>query len=168
MTYEIATHEIPEMEIISIRDKIAPDAIPAFLGGAFSDLFGYVERHGVVATGHPFVMYHAFGPDQIDAEVCVPVTAPGPLDARIKARTLPAANVVRTLHVGPYEDLGQAYAALTEWIGDHGYVSVAPVRERYLTGVTDDVPPSGYRTELDLPVDAVGAEATTRTPVEVG
>jgi effector-binding domain-containing protein len=169
MTYEFAAHRIPAMEIISIRDQVAPDAFPTFLSEVFPELFEFVGRHGVPATGHPFVIYHAFGPEQIDAEVCVPVAAPGPADDRILARTLAAVTVVRTLHVGPYEELGSAYAAMTEWVTDHGYASAGPVRERYLTGVADDVPPSSYRTELDLPVDEVTTEAPTRgTPVEVG
>jgi effector-binding domain-containing protein len=167
MTYEFATHQIPATGIISIRDQIVPDAFPAFLGGAFPELFEFVGRHGIATLGHPFVMYHAFGPDVIDAEVCVPVVAPGPTTDRIQARTLPATEVVRTLHIGPYEELGSAYAALTEWVSDHGFVSGAPVRERYLTGVTDDVPPSAYRTELDMPIEpaATAAAADRQDPV---
>lgn len=168
MTYEFATHQVPATGIISIRDQIAPDALPAFLGGVFPELFAFVGRHGVAATGHPFVMYHAFGPDLIDAEVCVPVAAPGPADERIRSRTLPACEIVRTLHVGPYEDLGSAYAALTDWVADHGYVSHAPIRERYLTGVTDDVPPSAYRTELDMPIEPAATTTADRAPEPVG
>jgi effector-binding domain-containing protein len=168
MTYEFATHQIPTTGIISIRDQIVPDAFPAFLGGAFPELFEFVGRHGIATLGHPFVMYHAFGPDVIDAEVCVPVAAPGPTTDRIQARTLPATEVVRTLHIGPYEELGSAYAALTEWVSDHGFVSGAPVRERYLTGVTDDVPPSAYRTELDMPIEPAATAAASDRQDPVG
>ena len=162
MTYEFATHRIPETEILSIRDQVEPDAFPAFLGSVFPELFTHVGRHGVIATGHPFVIYHAFGPELIDAEVCVPVAGPTTSDERIRSRVLLEATVVRTVHVGPYEELGGAYAALSEWVSDHGFVGTGPVRERYLTGVSDDVPPSAYRTELDQPVEPVSA------PVGVG
>jgi effector-binding domain-containing protein len=165
MTYEFATHQVPATGIISIRDQIASDSLPAFLGGAFPELFTFAVRHGVATIGPPFVLYHAFGPDGIDAEVCVPGAAPGPTDDRIRSRTLPACEIVRTLHVGPYEGLGSAYAALTEWVTDHGYACAAPVRERYLTGVTDDVPPSAYRTELDMPIEPA---ATTAAPDRAG
>lgn len=173
MTYEFATHHIPETEILSIRDQVEPDTFPAFLGRVFPELFGHVGRHGVIATGHPFVIYHAFGPELIDAEVCVPVAGPVAPEGRIEARTLPEATVVRTVHVGPYEELGAAYTALTEWVDDHGYVGVGPIRERYLTGVSDDVPPSEYRTELDQPIGPVTADAASETvdprpAVEVG
>ena len=173
MTYECTIHEIPDLPILSIRDQVDPDAFPAFLGGVFPELFGHVGRHGVIAAGHPFVIYHAFGPELIDAEVCVPVSGPAPVDGRILARTLAAATIVRTLHVGPYEELGSAYAALGEWVGDHGYHAAGPIRERYLTGVGDDVPPSTYRTELDMPIIPATAEVDaptveSRPPVGVG
>jgi effector-binding domain-containing protein len=152
MTYEFTTHEIVEQQVLSIRDRVEPDAFPAFLGGAFPELFTHVGRHGAVPTGHPFVIYHAFGPELIDAEVCVPIAGRAPIDGRITMHSLPATTVIRTLHVGPYEELGSAYAALSEWVADHGLVATEPVRERYLVGVGDDVPPETYRTELDQPV----------------
>lgn len=174
MTYEFATHHITDSAILSIRDQVPADAFPAFLGVAFPELFEHVGRHGIAVTGHPFVIYHAFGPDDIDAEVCVPVAGPAPVGGRVGARTLAGGTIVRTLHVGPYEELGSAYAALQEWVGDHGYVAVGPHRERYLNGPDVDVPPSEYRTEVDLPVESVTAQggadepARDREPAEVG
>jgi effector-binding domain-containing protein len=152
MRYEFTTCEVPATDILSIRDQVSPDTFPAFLGAAFPELFAHIGRHGIGVTGHPFVIYHADGPELIDAEVCVPIAGAAATDERIRVRHLEAATVVRTLHVGPYEGLGDAYAALTGWVADHGLVGAGPVRERYLAGIADDVLPADYRTELDMPV----------------
>ena len=56
MTYEFTTHEISTQQVLSIRDQVEPDAFPAFLGGAFPELYTHVGRHGAVPTGHPFVI----------------------------------------------------------------------------------------------------------------
>lgn len=157
MTYEFAIHEQPAVDVLSIRDQVPADTFPAFLGVAFPELFGHIGRHGVAVIGHPFVIYHAFGPAVIDAEVCVPYAGAAPTDARIRSRELAATTIVQTLHVGPYEALGEAYAALAEWVDDHGYASAGPVRERYLFGVSDTADPADYRTELDQPVSVVPA-----------
>lgn len=159
MAYGFTVHRIPEMPILSIRDRVDEAAFPAFLGVAFPELFAHVGAHEIVATGHPFVIYHAFGPDGIDAEVGVPIAGPAATTERIRAHTLPAATVVRTLHVGPYETLSGAYDALQQWITDHGYLAAGPHRERYLTGPDLEVPPAEYRTELDLPVVAAAVPA---------
>jgi effector-binding domain-containing protein len=98
------------------------------------------------------VIYHAFGPETIDAEVCVPVDALVAGTDVLMSRVLPAATVVRTLHVGPYEQLGTAYEALTDWIATHWTDASGPVRERYLNGPGDGATPSEYRTEVEMPV----------------
>ena len=165
MPYEFALHQVPEMTILTIRQSVDEAGFPGFLGAAFPELFTHTGSHGVIVTGHPFVIYHAFGPDAIDAEVCVPVAGPAPEAGRITARTLPAATVVRTLHVGPYDELGQAYAALEAWAGDHGFAAAGPHRERYLNGPDATSSPADYRTEIDMPVIPVEAEQKVAQPV---
>jgi effector-binding domain-containing protein len=171
MAYEFTTHEIPAMDILFVRDAVAADGFPAFLGGAFPELYAHVERHRITPAGHPFVIYHAFGPDRIDAQVCAPILGPASGGGRLQIGTIPAATVVRTSHVGRYEDLGSAYAALSEWVADHRLTPGGPIRERYLTGVGDGVPPEAYRTELDQPIEpapVVSATDAPQAPVGVG
>jgi len=152
MDYVIATRELAPQSICSIRDRHAASDLPGFLSGAFGELFGRLELLGVPPAGHPFVIYHAFGPVDIDAEVCVPTAAAVSATGRIQSRELPAMTVARTLHVGPYEELGAAYRALTEWINHHGLESAGPVQERYLNGPGDRVTPAEYRTEIEIPI----------------
>ena len=155
MDYAIATRELAPQPIVSLRDRRAAADLPAFLGHAFGELFGRLGLLGVTPAGEPFVIYHEFGPDGIDAEVCVPVAEFVSATGRIQTRVLPAVTVARTLHVGPYEELGAAYAALTAWVGDHGYEAAGPTQERYLNGpggAGEPVWPAEYRTEVEIPI----------------
>lgn len=152
MDYVIATRDLPPQPIVSIRDRRAAGDIPRFLGEAFQELFGRLRLLGAGAAGPPFTIYHEFGPDGIDAEVCVPLARPVSAKGRIRDRVLPASTVARTLHVGRYEDLGAAYGALTSWIARRGFESAGPVQERYLNGPADGVPPTEYRTEVEIPI----------------
>jgi effector-binding domain-containing protein len=158
MDYVIATRELAPQDVFSIRDRIPPAEIPAFLQGAFAELYGRLGLLGLPPAGHPFVIYHAFGPSEMDAEVCVPVARPATARGRIQSRELPAATVVRTLHVGPYDELGAAYRALTDWIERNGFEAAGPVQERYLNGPGEGVGPADFRTEVEIPV--VHAAAT--------
>jgi effector-binding domain-containing protein len=160
MDYVIATRELARQPIVSIRDRRRQADIPGFLGEAFGELFGRLELLGVKPAGHPFVIYHEFGADGIDAEVCVPVAGSVAAAGRIQARLLPAMSVANTMLVGRYEDLGAAYGALTEWVLRNGLEPAGPVQERYLNGPGDLVPPSEYRTEVEVPV--VPAAAAVR------
>jgi effector-binding domain-containing protein len=152
MEYVIAAREVGPQTVFSIRDRRASPDIPGFLSEAFGELFGRLSLLGVRPAGHPFVIYHAFGPAEIDAEVCVPIAEVASATGRIRSRELPAVTVARTLHVGPYEDLGAAYRALTEWINRNGLEAAGPVRERYLNGPGDGATSTDYRTEVEIPV----------------
>jgi effector-binding domain-containing protein len=152
MEYVIATREIAAQAVVSIRERQASPDVPGFLSGAFGELFGRLGLLGVQPAGHPFVIYHAFGPNELDAEVCVPVAQAVQAAGRIQSRELPAMTVARTLHVGPYEELGAAYRALTEWIERHGHEAAGPVQERYLNGPGDAASPADYRTEVEIPI----------------
>jgi effector-binding domain-containing protein len=152
MTYEFATRELAEQPIVSIRERHAQAEIPGFLGRAIAELFETLRLLGARPAGPPFVIYHAFGPDDVDAEVCEPVVDAISATGRIRARILPAVTVARTLHVGPYENLGAAYDALTEWIRRSGLEPAGPVQERYLNGPGDQVSPDAYETEIEIPI----------------
>jgi effector-binding domain-containing protein len=154
MDYRFRIHETDEQPIASIRERRAAPEIPGFLGRTFGTLFERLGRQGVAPVGPPFVIYHEFGPDAIDAEVCVPVGEVVAGGDVFTSRVLPAATVVRTLHVGPYDQLGAAYGAMTEWIQSHGTEGTGPVRERYLNGPSDGAAPADYQTELEMPVAA--------------
>lgn len=152
MTYSIATHDLAAQPVISVRARHAQAEIPAFLGRTFGELFGQLRILGVAPSGPPLVIYHEFGPTDIDAEVCVPIGQDVTATGTARTRVLPAATVARTLHVGPYEELGGAYEALNAWVAQQELSIAGPVQERYLNGPGDVASPAEYRTEIELPV----------------
>ena len=152
VTYEMSVVDLPELHVIAIRGQHPAEEVPTFIGTAFDELFGHLGRLGVQPAGAPLVLYHAFGPDGVDADVCVPVAGPVPASGRIEIHVLPPVTCVRTLHVGPYDALSGAYAALTDWIDDHGFRPDGPVRERYLNGPGEATDPADFRTDIEMPV----------------
>jgi effector-binding domain-containing protein len=154
MDYPIAVQDLEAQPIISIRGRHSQAEIPAFLGRSFGLLFGHLKLLGVEPAGPPFVIYHAFGPVGIDAEVCVPVATVVSAAGGVQARVLPSMTVAGTLHIGPYEALGAAYDAIQDWTRGHGFEAAGPMRERYLNGPGDNVSPAEYRTEVEVPVAA--------------
>jgi effector-binding domain-containing protein len=155
MTYEISQRRVPDQAIVSIRERIASADMPTFIGRAFGELYEHTHLLGVETVDEPFVIYHAFGPEGIDAEVCLSIAAEMIATGRITARVLPAATVAWTLHVGPYDELGTAYGALSAWVGQHGLEAVGPMRERYLNEPGPDLPPAEYRTVIEVPIAEV-------------
>lgn len=152
MDYLIDTHQLEPQAIISIRDRRRMDELPRFIQAAIPELFGRLGSLQITPSGPPFVIYHEFGAQDIDAEVSLPIGEPVDPDGTIESRVLPAMTVARTLHVGPYETLGDAYSALRNWITSRGFEIAGPVQERYLNGPGDTVASREYQTEIEMPV----------------
>ena len=128
MDYLIAIHHVEPQPIVSSRDRRKQDALPGFIKTAIPELLGRLRLLGVGPSGPPFVIYHDFGAEGIDAEVSVPTDEPVATAGRIERRVLPAMTVARAVHVGPYEKLRDAYAALWNWIRGHGLETAGPAR----------------------------------------
>lgn len=150
---EILTRSIPEQAVLAIRAAVPPALFPAFLGGAFGELYEFASIAELEPEGPPMARYHTMTPDVVDVEVCLPVPAGTVGTGRITAETLPAETVATTVHRGPYDTEGETYAALDHWIEAHDYVAHGPARERYLIGPDADVPPTEYRTEIEMPIE---------------
>lgn len=152
MDYMITTHHVEPQPIVSIRDRRKQDALPGFIKTAIPELLGRLRLLGVGPSDPPFVIYHDFGAEGIDAEVSVPIGEPVVAAGRIESRVIPAMTVARAVHVGPYEQLGDAYAALWNWIRRHELEAAGSIQERYLKGPGDRVASSEYQTEIEMPV----------------
>ncbi len=152
MDYPVATYQIGSQPIVSIRARTSQTDLPRLLQAAFAELFGRLGTLGVNPSGPPSVIYHEFTPDGVDAEVCVPIRSAVVGEGRIQSRVLPPMTVARTIHVGRYEDMEGAYAAVADWITRHGLEAAGPVQERYLNGPGDAATPLEYRTEVEIPV----------------
>jgi effector-binding domain-containing protein len=152
MNYMIATHHLEPQAIVSIRDRRKQDDLPGFLKASFRQLFGRLRLLGVAPSGPPFVIYHDFGAEGLDAEVSVPIGEPIAATGKIESHVLPAMTVARTVHLGPYEKLGDAYVAIWSWIRSHGFEVAGPVRERYLNGPGDRAGSKEYTTEIEIPI----------------
>jgi effector-binding domain-containing protein len=160
MVEPVIRHE-PERPIISIRERTTIAALPQLFGRCYGELFGWLGRHGRTASGEPFVIYHAVSPAGVDAEVCVPVAEPLVGDGPVVSRVLPPTDIAVLLHVGPYDRLHEAYAALEAWIADHGFHVSDAVREVYLNSPAEVASPAEYRTEIRMPVEPSLVEATS-------
>lgn len=158
MSYAITTVQVPTQRVLSIRSRVRDVDLAETLAIAFAEIYGSLADNDLSPAGPPSVLYHVFGAE-IDAEVAVPIEQDVVPEGRMVVRQLPATTVARTLHRGPYERLAEAYTALTRWMKDRDLAAVGPVREHYLTGVADGVPPERYRTVIDMPVIPVAALA---------
>jgi DNA-binding transcriptional MerR regulator len=98
------------------------------LGPRLGLLFRLYGRH---ADGPPFVLYHdGEFKEEADLEVCLPlkpgVTARANSKEGTTVRPIPAARALEVIHVGPYEEIGNAYRQAFGLLQARGLEAVPP------------------------------------------
>jgi effector-binding domain-containing protein len=65
---------------------------------------------------------------------------------------LPGGPAATTIHTGPYDQLGGAYAALEKWMATEGFAPAGPPWESYITDPAEHPDPKDWQTEVLWPI----------------
>ncbi len=154
MERKIEIKELGDQPVLGIRFKTAMSEIGDSLGNSYGELFACLGKTGEFPAGPPFLLYHdgEYKEEDADVEACVPTAKLLPGEGNVKGYGLSGAKVASTLHMGPYEQIGDTYQELMLWISDQGYHPSVPCREVYLVGPEQADDPAEYRTEVQCPI----------------
>jgi effector-binding domain-containing protein len=90
---------------------------------------------------------------EMNLEIGVEVAQPFPGNGEVVCSSTPAGLVATVAHLGPYNRLGEAHAALHTWCADHGHSLAGPSWEVY--GHWED-DPAKLRTDIFYLVQGEG------------
>jgi len=156
MTYNIESADLHAQPTMVVRGTVATGHLEEFFRNAFTQVAEVVTRDGLDFAGAPFARYHSTEEGIWGVEGGFPVAEQGAAHGEVAPSHLPAGPVLRTVHVGPWGELGQAHEALTSWAADHRLTPAGDPWEVYLDGPEVAQP----RTEVVLPVRAVRPDPT--------
>jgi effector-binding domain-containing protein len=141
--------ELPERHaaVVGIDGRVSE--LPQLMGEAFGLTAQAIRASGAVIAGPPIARYHGFGV-RVQADVGFPFIGSVAATDRVRESTLPGGRLVTTTHVGPYEEIGEAWDRATAWMREHALRASGPPWECYLTGPDEPGPPI---TEIYWPLD---------------
>jgi effector-binding domain-containing protein len=87
---------------------------------------------------------------RIEAGFAVPRVLPGA--GEVVPSTLPACRALTTIHIGPYETLGDTWGALEAWAIEHHFERGDVMWEVYLTDPQAVPDPAQWQTKLIVPI----------------
>jgi AraC family transcriptional regulator len=164
MTTAIAKKQISRQPVLVVQRRIKPADLAKTLGEILPHVVMHAQRVGLALAGQPFTRYLEWGPGLWTIEAGMPVVAlsqvpRGGTDAETSARgieiregTLPGGFVATTTHVGPYQGLNEAHAAVQQWIEDQGFLARGAPWEVYVTDPADYPDPTDWKTDLFWPL----------------
>lgn len=142
---EIVIKDIPEMLIASLRFKGSYHEI----GSKISELYKLCGRY---AKGQTFSLYYdcEYKEEDADIEVCIEVSKEEIKGAT--TRVLKGGKFVVTAYQGPYEQIGQGYKHLVDYINQNNIKTDVPSREVYIKGpgMIFKGNPEKYLTEIQM------------------
>jgi effector-binding domain-containing protein len=159
-TYDIASRTLPELDTAVEYATLPIEEIGPWLRTAFSEVATYLERKGAGPAGMPFARFHPAGDGVFDVEAGFPASTPTNGEGDVEPSDLPAGPAAVTVHVGPYDAIRPAHAALQAWILEHGGAPVGDAWEVYLSDPEVDQDPATWRTEVIQPYRPASATAS--------
>lgn len=144
MSYQVTIdHESGRHLAVHEFDAV-PEQMSAQMGQAFEAVVSHLMQVGAAVTGPPASCYR--GGDAMHVAAGFVVEGPVEPGPGVGTLQLPDADTATTMHTGPYDQLGNAYDALSDGARENGR-EVDPeglMWEEYLT--EPDLPPEELRT----------------------
>ena len=135
-----------------VRERVPMSELPQFFGRALHQAMAAVRAQGRHPVGPPFSLYHGMPTDAVDVEAGFPVDGPITVVDGVTPGVLPGGTVAETLHVGPYESLGETYDAVLSYVKAQGLTPSSDMWEVYLSDPEREPDPATWRTQVFWPV----------------
>ncbi|MBK7623518.1 MAG: GyrI-like domain-containing protein [Kineosporiaceae bacterium] len=126
-------------------------AIGPWLAEAFGAVATAVAAQGIALAGPPFARYRHDGDGTFTVEAGFPVGTAIADAGPVRPGELPGGSTAVMIHIGPYEAMEPAYAAVHAWIDDHGGTPSGPPWEVYLSDPAEQPDPTTWQTRIVQP-----------------
>ena len=145
--YVVELRNLNPTHTAEIKVTATADDIAATLGQAYAEVWQYLASQDITSTGVAYARYQMRnGFFDIQAGFSTPLAVKG--EGRVRPGELPGGEAAVCLHEGPYDQVGEAYTAVNEWLLREGREVQGSPWEVYLT------PPGvePLRTEVFFPL----------------
>jgi effector-binding domain-containing protein len=139
--------ERAEQPYVGIRERVTMEGLPPAVDRGFPALFAWLADRGVKPAGPPFIRYLDVTGSELVIDLGVPVPEGVAGDERVRAQALPAGRWIVALHVGRFDGLRDAHAAVQDWARQQG-IAWDGFAEHYRTDPREEPDSSRWETEL--------------------
>jgi effector-binding domain-containing protein len=155
MDYDVTIKEVASEHLASVRGTYPIAQLPEVMGREFGRVMSALTAEGVQPSGGAVVIYHGWTEDTVDAEIAFTIQGvffPQNPRGGVRPSRVPGGRVAFTTHVGPYDQIANAYGAIQAYAKENRLELAGTMWERYLTDPAVEPDLSKHVTELFWPV----------------
>lgn len=138
--------------MLFIRRKVEQTQLQPCFAECFGKLFGHGMQNGLPITGNPIARYVSMGPGLWTVDSILPLASAAESAGEMQAGFLDGGDVVKAVHLGPYEELRESYIAVQTWLETQGLTPRSAHWEQYVTDPGEEPDPSKWQTDIYWPV----------------
>jgi len=142
MEYQVRVEQADPMTTAVVKRRAGQHELAAVVPQACGEVWAFFRASQLPHPGRNLAVYLD---GEINLECGVEVFQPFSGDGQVVCSSTPAGMVATTAHLGPYDRLGEAHAAILKWCSDRGHALVGLNWEVY-GHWSDD--PSQLRTDV--------------------
>ena len=143
---------LPDMNYISIRDKVVFSMISAEMARMYGDLYHLIQKDDLQMTDMPFAIYHKIDGDLIDLECGIPIAKTIESTGKIQSGTMAGRTYAEADHIGSYNSLSQTHEFIQKWLKDRNIALAGSPMEKYLTDPYELTDTAQWITAVFYPV----------------
>jgi effector-binding domain-containing protein len=128
MDYQIQVSPVAAQLIGVVRFRAGVHELPTVIPQACGEVWTFMRSSNLPRPGRHLALYLD---DVMNIECGVEVFQPFTGNDRVVCSSTPAGLTASTIHMGPYNLLGQAHTAIRKWCQDHGHTLAGPAWEVY-------------------------------------
>ena len=143
---------LAEQPVAVVRERVPMDALTDFFGRAFGAVMAATQAQGATPAGPPFALYRGMPSDTVDVEAGFPIAGKFTDTDGVASGTLPEADALEALHVGPYDTLENTYQAILGRMEAEGLTPADLMWEYYLSDPEQEPDPATWQTRVIWPL----------------
>jgi effector-binding domain-containing protein len=117
MKYDVVVETAQAEVVAAVRAAAAISDIARAWKPALDQVWAFLKTNSELHAGHNLFLYHhpERRNDAMNIDFGVQVARPFEGEGNVQCIKTPAGEVARTVHVGPYDSLGDAHNAIDAW-----------------------------------------------------
>ena len=152
MNYHCQIETRPEQQTVAVRTHTPVTAVGSIVGHLYGQVMQYVGAMGAQPAVRPLSWPITTWTWRIwTSQPVSPWMRAPPARREITGDVLPAGDYATCMHVGPYDQVGPAYGALTEFVQQQGRTPTGVAYEFYFNS-PEDTPPAQLQTLVLYPL----------------